>query len=320
VQRFQEDLGGGLEVQAFSWCVVVEPGEVSDLRGREGGEIGLSRQSASQSSDGIFDATLLPGGMGIAEEGLEPEVALQAVMRGELGAVVEGDGLAQAAWQSGEKRLDSGGDRFGSLVWLTQDGERPGRSFVEREDRLAVGAEEHEVGFPMAGLSTVGGIGRPQSKRNAVFDVLGGAAAASATEASFAFATRQVEAPRVILGACDLGGDEAIDGFMADDDAAVLAREAPRDLLRRPAVAQAIEDEGLQLGMAQQLAAAPAARFRLVIGVARPVADFRAAVSLQLPSDARWRAIQSCRNLPDRFPSRAPLGNLAPLIQAKVLI
>jgi len=32
---------------------------------------------------------------------------------------------------------------------------------------------------------------------------------------------------------------------VADDDAALLARETPGDLLGRPAVAQAIEDEGL---------------------------------------------------------------------------
>jgi len=72
--------------------------------------------------------------------------------------------------------------------------------------------------------------------------------------------------------------------------------------------------------MTQQLAAAPAAGSRLIVGVARLVADLGPAIALQLPSNARWRAIQSRRDLPDRFPGRAPLGNRAPFVQSKVLI
>src|SRR5579864_7917602 len=54
--------------------------------------------------------------------------------------------------------------------------------------------------------------------------------------------------------------------------------------------------------------------------IARLVADLVSAVPLQLPSDARWRAIQSCRNLADRLPSRATLGNRAPFFQTEMLI
>ena len=46
---------------------------------------------------------------------------------------------------------------------------------MKREDGLAVGAEEHEIGFPMAGPGAIGGAGRPQGNQDAVFDMFGGA-------------------------------------------------------------------------------------------------------------------------------------------------
>ena len=57
--------------------------------------------------------------MGIAEEGLDAEVGFEAVVLGELGAVVESDGLAQLGWQGLEPgdELASGG--FGSKRELT---------------------------------------------------------------------------------------------------------------------------------------------------------------------------------------------------------
>jgi hypothetical protein len=191
---------------------------------------------------------------------------------------------------------------------------------VQGEDGLAVGAEEHKIGFPMAGLSAIGGTERPQSNGNAAFDVVNRTAAPTAAPTAFALAARQIEAPGIVFGAGNLGGDEAIDGLVADDDATVLTRQPAGDLLGRPAAAQTIEGQCLQFRIAQQLAAAPATGFRLRVGVTRLVADRRAAIALQLSSDARWRAIQSCRNLPDRLPGLAALGNLAPLFQAKVLI
>jgi hypothetical protein len=237
VQRFQEDFGWGLEVQAFARCVVVEPREVPDLGWPESREVCFPGQSTSHASNGILDAAFLPGGMGVAEEGLEAEATVEPVMLGELGAVVEGDGLSQLAGQVGEQAFNGGCDGCSSFIGLAQDRECAGRSLVKSEDRLTVGAEEHEVGFPMAGLGAIGDAGWPQRNRNAVFNVIGRTSAFTTAEAAFAFAARQIEAPGIVLGAGDLRGDEAVDGLMADDDAAMLAREAPRDLLGRPAAA-----------------------------------------------------------------------------------
>ena len=78
---------------------MVKGSELLDLRWRERCEIGFSGQAAAESADGVFDAALLPGGARITEEGLDIEVLAQPVVLGELGSVVEGDGLAQSAWQ-----------------------------------------------------------------------------------------------------------------------------------------------------------------------------------------------------------------------------
>src|SRR5271154_3091206 len=191
---------------------------------------------------------------------------------------------------------------------------------MEGENGLAIDAEEHEVGFPVAGVCAIGGLGGTRGDGGAVLDVLGGTAAPAATEAALAFGARQVVAPTVVLGPGDLGGDEAIDCFVADDDAPLFARETAGDLFGRPAARQTLEDQGLEVWVAQEFGSTPAPRPRLFSGIGRFVAKAASGVAFQLPRDARWRAIQSCRDLPDRLPSGAMLGNRVPVLQAEVLI
>ena len=320
MQHLQEDLSGGLEVEAFSGCVVVLAGEITDLVLGEGSEVCFSGQGSAQASDGVLDAAFLPGGMGLAEERLDAEGLGEVGVLSELGSVVEGDGLAKFAWQGSKQGLDGGGDGCGMFAGLAADGEDSGGSLVQGEDGLAVGSEEHEVGFPMSWVGAVGGLIGPQGNGNAAFDVQGWAAAFAAAPAPPGLGSGQVEAPGVVLGSGDLGGDEAVDGFMADEASAVFAFEAAGDLLGRPAFFQAVEDQGLEVGIAQELGASPAPGLGLFGGVARPIAGLAVAVALQLARDARWRAIQSCRDLPDRLPACAALGKLAAFLQAEVPI
>jgi len=49
-----------------------------------------TRQEASDTTVGIFDAALLPRAVRIAEAGVDAERFAQLVMKGELGAVVPG--------------------------------------------------------------------------------------------------------------------------------------------------------------------------------------------------------------------------------------
>jgi len=124
----------------------------------------------------------------------------------------------------------------------------------------------------------------------------------------------------VVAGAPDLGIDEAVDGFMADGGTVRLARHAAGDLLGRPALGEVAEHEAAQRRVAFELRSGPAAGLRLLMGVARLVADLGAMVALQLSRDRRWRAIQSCRDLPDRLPVFAKTGNRASLVQREMFI
>ena len=73
-QLLAEDLSGGLEVKALAWRMVVDCDEGIELLVGYCCEIGVARQEAAYSADGVFDAALLPGGMGVAEEGGERRV------------------------------------------------------------------------------------------------------------------------------------------------------------------------------------------------------------------------------------------------------
>src|ERR1700682_4642577 len=98
----------------------------------------------------------------------------------------------------------------------------------------------------------------PQSDGNPVFDEAGGRGSAAAP-AAFVLGPRQVIAPGAVIGAADLGVDEAVDAFMADGGRRLLAIEPAGDLLGRPAELEAVQHEGAQLGIALQTRARPAA-------------------------------------------------------------
>ena len=94
MQHFGEGLGRGSEVKTFTGSVVVGGDHPAESSGWEGGEIGLAGDEAAHPADGVFNAALLPGRVRIAEEGLDRQAA-QSMMTGELGTVVEGDGLTK---------------------------------------------------------------------------------------------------------------------------------------------------------------------------------------------------------------------------------
>jgi hypothetical protein len=116
----------------------------------DGLEVGFAWQGASQAADGIFHAALLPGAMGIAEEGLDAKVFVKPVMLGEFGSVVEADGFTHRLWKSAELTGDgrSGEDSL-SIDRVLNDVEA-GLPFVQNQQPLAVSGEQHEVGFPVA--------------------------------------------------------------------------------------------------------------------------------------------------------------------------
>ena len=98
----EEYLIGSFKAQAFSGGIVVAVDEVGQGAFRESVEVGFSGQHTAQAADGVFDAAFLPRFVGVAEEGGEAEALGELVMLGELGAVIEGDGLTQG----GRQRLE----------------------------------------------------------------------------------------------------------------------------------------------------------------------------------------------------------------------
>jgi len=280
-------------------------------------EVGLAGDEASHSADGVFDAAFLPRGVGVTEEGLQIE-AVQVRMAGEFGAVVEGYGSAQPLGEGLEQLLDQAGDEGCGFV-VRPGGEQDARgAFVHGKDGLAVFCEHHEVGFPVPWRLPIAGFGGSLRDGDTAFDEGRRAAAAGASPSAFAFGAREIEPPAIVLGAGDLGVDEAVDGLVADDRSAGLALETASDLLGRPAAGETFKDGAAQVGLAFEARALPAPRPRLLVGERRLIADFAATVALKLASDRRWRAIQSCRDLPDRAPIALKSGNLTPILQRQL--
>ena len=93
-------LGRRAVAEALARGIVVQ---LDDLRKGRFGEVsqpGCAGQRAPQAADGVLHAPLLPGGSGIAEEGLDAQ-GMEVVVAGELSAVVEGDGLAPCRGEGG---------------------------------------------------------------------------------------------------------------------------------------------------------------------------------------------------------------------------
>ena len=79
---------------------------------------------------------------------------------------------------------------------------------MQGEDGLAIFGEQHEVGFPMAGMLAIAGGGGALFNRGAAFDKADGAAAWSSTSAALVLCPGQEATPAEVIGAGDLGIDE----------------------------------------------------------------------------------------------------------------
>jgi hypothetical protein len=241
-------------------------------------------------------------------------------MARELGAVVEGDGLAQRWWHAGKEPDEVARDALGGLVRWPGGEQQPGLALVDGEDCLAVLGEQHEVGLPVSRGLAVGGGRGPLGHGNPALDEACGAAATATAEAPLALAAGQVEAPAVVLGAGDLGVDETVDALVADHRVTRFASQPTRHLLGGPAVREPLEDGAAQGGVAFQARPRPAPRPRLLLSITGSVRDTAATVASYLARDGRWRAIQSCSDLPDRLSIGLKVGNLASLVQGQLLV
>src|ERR1700732_3033152 len=114
--------------------------------------------------------------------------------------------------------------------------------------------------------------------------------------------------------------DEAVDAFRRDHRAAMLSGQKATNLFWRPTATKAFQHLRAQPGVALQPRALPAPPPGLGLRIGRFVADLPPAVALQLSGYSRWRAFQSCRDLPDRAALSTKCGNRTPVFQRKLVI
>ena len=124
------------------------------------------------------------------------------------------------------------------------------------QDRLAIAAKQHEVGFPVAWFgSFVGALGS-FADGNTVLDEVDRTGAPSAMAPAAVLVARQQVVPVVLLRGSMI--HEAIDRLVADNGATMQARQPAGDLLRRPAHRKEVADATPQGWLARQLVASAA--------------------------------------------------------------
>ena len=108
------------------------------------------------------------------------------------------------------------------------------------------------------------------------------------------------------LGAWDLGVEEAINCLVADDLVSLVALQPAEPISL--------------IVITLQLRPGPSSHPAPLLGISGATVDLAAAAALQLSRDRRWRAIHSCRNLPDRLSNVAKLDNRVALGEREPLI
>ena len=225
-----EDLGRGLVAEALPGRIVVQLQGQRKLRFREGAEVGGAGQRAPQAADGVLHAALLPGGMGIAEEGLDAQ-GVEAVVAGELGAVVEGEGLAPRGGKGAQQALQGSCRGVGSLAPLADRHQEAGGALVEGQDHGPRPPEAHQVRLPVAEGLPLGHRRGSLVDGDAVGDEAGGAAAPPSPPAPFGLVLGQTAGPPVVLDPGLLAVDEPVDALVAEHPAPRLPGQPLRDLL-----------------------------------------------------------------------------------------
>ena len=131
-QVVSKNLGGGLIAEAFPRRIIVYLYEARKVLLREGRQVGLARQGAAQAADGVLDAALLPGRVGLTEEGFEAE-RMEGVMPRKLRPLskvivwrhVGGKGARRVAmaWAIGAAALPGGRAAINRREWRSWEGQ-----------------------------------------------------------------------------------------------------------------------------------------------------------------------------------------------------
>src|SRR5262245_36509168 len=137
---------------------------------------------------------------------------------------------------------------------------------MSSQNCLTIFSKQHQVRFPMTGLSALVDVNWPPIDRYSVLDMIHRATTFASTPTPLALGSGKVMAPAVVLGAADLRVDEPIDRFITDQRAFVFLFQASGNLSWRPTLCQAFEHGFLQIGLTQQPTPAPVSALSLLLG------------------------------------------------------
>src|SRR5207302_8164736 len=134
-----------------------------------------------------------------------------------------GDRLAKLFFFKQKTAYEMADDTARNLAGEADAEQQTRGALMHGQHRLTIFGEHHQVGLPMSGDIAVGSLDRPLVQRNTAFDEACGTAAPLAAGAALALGARQVASPAEVRGASDLGVNEAVDGLVGDQLAAVVA-------------------------------------------------------------------------------------------------
>ena len=213
---FNKDLCRSPVAQALARGIVVGLNHLRKPLLGQRRQVRLAGQSSPQPAYGVLHASLLPGGVGIAEEGLDAQF-VEPVMECKLGSVVKGHRTSPFRRHLTEHLRHRTGDGPGCLARGPQRYEDAGIAFVHRQHRMSIGTEQHQVRLPMPGSaavsSTLGTLGNraPHSHEG------GRTAPFAASPAPLRLGSRKVVSPPIVLLPSHLAVYEPIDALMGDD-------------------------------------------------------------------------------------------------------
>ena len=180
----------------------------------------------------VLIGTTLPGGIGMGEEEVSPEVLGDPLMLSELLAIV-----GRQRMNTGRKRRQQGDhrirDRLRCLERHMGNQRIAGRALVERDKCLLMAGADDQISLPVAEATTLSHNGGAQINGDLI-----GNHAASLTD-SVTLPARLLAAQGAMHGATSalVGIDTLIDGLVADGGLCV-GFEVAGDLLRTPRLCQ----------------------------------------------------------------------------------
>src|SRR5262249_38070756 len=110
------------------------------------------------------------------------------------------------------------------------------------QNSLTILGKEHQVSFPVTRLAPFLDVGRAPIDSDASLDPIDPLAASASTPTALSFSGGKVMAPAVVFGSANLGVDEPIDRFVADDLTSFFLVQSSGDLGGRPAVPEPFEN------------------------------------------------------------------------------